>query len=130
MVPFLFFFQALGALGFIREGIGSPIACAIVGRIFKIAALSNGQNLSVNMDAANPVTQIAPISTLMGQLQEQVLLVSLKEVYGLAVLASILFILMAIAMRYKKIVKYVRVPRNEVVRRLMSIRIHQDSISR
>lgn len=101
-----------------------------MGRIFKIAALSNGQNLSVNMDAANPVTQIAPISTLMGQLQEQVLLVSLKEVYGLAVLASILFILMAIAMRYKKIVKYVRVPRNEVVRRLMSIRIHQDSISR
>ena len=130
MVPFLYFFQGLGALGFIREGIGSPIACAIVGRIFKIAALSNGQNLSVNMDAANPVTQIAPISTLMGQLQEQVLLVSLKEVYGMAVLASILFILMAIAMRYKKIVKYVRVPTNEVVRRLMSIRIHQDSISR
>lgn len=122
MVPFLFFFQALGAVGFVREGIGSPIANAIVGRVFKICLKENYLSLGGELDIINPTLGGLPWSAIYNELQRQALLVSLKEVYGYAVLASIVFLLIVLLMRYKHIVRYVRVPPVEVVRRLMDIR--------
>ena len=60
---------------------------------------------------------------MYGELQRQTLLVSLKEVYGYAVLAGIVFLLGVMAMRYRRIVRYVRVPPVEVFKRLLEIRM-------
>lgn len=64
-----------------------------------------------------------PFEAMYGELQRQTLLVSLKEVYGYAVLAGIVFLLGVMAMRYRRIVRYVRVPPVEVFKRLLEIRM-------
>ena len=120
MVPFLYFFQALGAVGFIREGIGSPIANAIVGRILRVVQKANYLSLGGELDG---LRASVPFEAMYGELQRQTLLVSLKEVYGYAVLAGIVFLLGVMAMRYRRIVRYVRVPPVEVFKRLLEIRM-------
>ena len=120
MVPFLYFFQALGAVGFIREGIGSPIANAIVSRILRVVQKANYLSLGGELDG---LRASVPFEAMYGELQRQTLLVSLKEVYGYAVLAGIVFLLGVMAMRYRRIVRYVRVPPVEVFKRLLEIRM-------
>lgn len=127
MVPFIYFFQALGAVGFIREGIGSPIANAIVGRILKVVQKANYLSLGGELDGTNPLASHLPFGAVYGELQRQTLLVSLKEVYGYAVLASIVFLLGVMAMRYRRIVHYVRMPPVEVFKRLLDIRMRPTS---
>ena len=120
MVPFLYFFQALGAVGFIREGIGSPIANAIVSRILRVVQKANYLSLGGELDG---LRASVPFEAMYGELQRQTLLVSLKEVYGYAVLAGIVFLLGVMALRYRRIVRYVRVPPVEVFKRLLEIRM-------
>lgn len=122
LVPFVFFFQALGAVGFIREGIGSPIANALTARLFKVVQQSNAFTLSTSLDGLDVRSSSLPLPELFGELQRQSLLVSLKEVYGYAVLLGILFLLLVLAMRYRHIVRFVRMPPVEVFKRLLEIR--------
>ena len=122
LVPFVFFFQALGAVGFIREGIGSPIANALTARLFKVVQQSNTFTLSTSLDGLDVRSSSLPLPQLFGELQRQSLLVSLKEVYGYAVLLGILFLLLVLAMRYRHIVRFVRMPPVEVFKRLLEIR--------
>lgn len=122
LVPFVFFFQALGAVGFIREGIGSPIANALTARLFKVVQQSNAFTLSTSLDGLDVRSASLPLPQLFGELQRQSLLVSLKEVYGYAVLLGILFLLLVLAMRYRHIVRFVRMPPVEVFKRLLEIR--------
>mgnify|MGYP002446509053 CR=1 FL=1 len=125
MVPFVYFFQALGAVGFIREGIGSPIANAIVGRILKTVQQANYLTMGGELDGMDTRSSCLPFEAVYGELQRQALLVSVKEVYGYAVLAGIAFLLGVMCMRYRHIVRYVRMPPVEVFKRLLEIRIRR-----
>lgn len=115
IIPFRHFFQSLCAVGFVREGIGGPIATAVVSRLFKITVQSNYYTLGGVLDSLNPVTVRLPFSIYFGELQRQVILVSVKEVFGYAVLAGILLLIFILFARYTKVVHRIKVFRVPVV---------------
>lgn len=98
-VTFEYYFQAMCVIGFIRTAFGAPLCSAIVGRLFKHARLENLAGLGSELDSVNPLTD--SFATLYGELQRQVVLVSLKEVFGLAVIASILIIISILLSDYR-----------------------------
>lgn len=123
IVPFQRLFQVFCIMGFIREGIGLPIATACVGRLLKIRCQANYLSLSGELDAQNLLTgQMSP-NTLYGHLQCQSLLVSIKEIFGYAVFLGILILFAALLTKYPAIRKYVRMPVFSLSRRLQEIKI-------
>lgn len=121
IIPFRHFFQSLCAVGFVREGIGGPIATAVVSRLFKITVQSNYYTLGGVLDSLNPVTVRLSFSIYFGELQRQVILVSVKEVFGYAVLAGILLLIFILFARYTKVVHRIKVFRVPVVGRLFAM---------
>lgn len=111
-IPFLIFFQALTVFGFIRTGIGTPLGNAIVERLFLVSERQTSLSLGMHLDAVNPVTQSMPFDAVLNEFQRQVMLVSVKEVFGYAVLAGILILLITLANRYRSLLKF-KMPRWE-----------------
>lgn len=128
IVPFKHFFQALCAVGFVREGIGGPIASALVARIFKITYQSNYYTLGGELDALNPMTGHLSFPTYFGELQRQAMLVSIKEVFGYAVLFGILLLLFILITRYTRVVHRIKLFRVPVVGRLFAINLSQERL--
>ncbi len=126
IVPFRHFFQALCAVGFVREGIGGPIASALVARVFKMAIQSNYYTLGGSLDAVNPLTDQVPFSAYFGELQRQATLVSIKQVFGYAVLLGILFLIVILFTRYARITHRVKLFRVPVVGRLFAINLSHE----
>jgi MFS transporter, DHA2 family, multidrug resistance protein len=112
VIPFLPFFQALTIFGFIRTGIGTPLGVAIVERLFLVCEKQNSLSLGAHLDAVNPVAQNLSFNVIVEELQRQVMLVSVKEVFGFAVIAAILILLVTLAARYKSWLKF-KMPRWE-----------------
>lgn len=98
-VTFIYYFQAMCVIGFIRTAFGGPLCSAIVIRLFKHARLENLANLSTEIDDMNPLSE--SFSTVYGELQRQVLMVSLKEIFGYAVIASIMIIILIMLSDYR-----------------------------
>lgn len=69
IVPFQHLFQVFGIMGIIREGIGSPIATALVGRTLKIFHQANYLSLSGELDAQNHILRHLPFDALYGEVQ-------------------------------------------------------------
>ncbi len=128
IVPFKHFFQALCAVGFVREGVGGPIASALVTRIFKITYQSNYYTLGGELDALNPMTGRLSFPTYFGELQRQAMLVSIKEVFGYAVLFGILLLLFILITRYTRVVHRIKLFRVPVVGRLFAINLSQERL--
>lgn len=122
------FFQALCAVGFVREGIGGPIASALVTRIFKITYQSNYYTLGGELDALNPMTGNLSFPTYFGELQRQTMLVSIKEVFGYAVLFGILLLLFILITRYTRVVHRIKLFRVPVVGRLFAINLSRERL--
>jgi MFS family permease len=123
IVPFQHRFQVLCIMGFIREGIGSPIATAYVGRLLKVCHQANYLSLSSELDAPNPIVNRLPFDALYGELQRQSLLVSIKEIFGYAVLFGIVLLIAAMCTKYPKIHKYIRMPVFSLPRRLAELKL-------
>ncbi|MDR3328199.1 MAG: hypothetical protein LBT04_08850 [Prevotellaceae bacterium] len=121
IIPFQHLFQVLCIMGFIREGIGSPIATASVGRMLKVFHQSNYLSLSGELDAQNPLVNHLPFDAVYGELQRQSLLVSIKEIFGYAVLFGVVLLIAAMCTKYPKIHKYIRMPVFVLPRRLAEI---------
>ncbi len=98
-VTFIYYFQAMCVIGFIRTAFGGPLCSAVVTRVFKYVRLENLANLSTEIDDMNPLSE--SFSTIYGELQRPVMMVSLKEVFGYAVIASILIILSILLSDYR-----------------------------
>ena len=89
--------------------------------MFKITVQSNYYTLGGVLDSLNPVTVRLPFSIYFGELQRQVILVSVKEVFGYAVLAGILLLIFILFARYTKVVHRIKVFRVPVVGRLFAM---------
>ena len=126
IVPFKHFFQALCAVGFVRECIGGPIASALVARVFKMAMQSNYYTLGGTLDAVNPLTGQVPFAAYVGELQRQATLVSIKQVFGYAVLLGILFLIFILFARYTRITHRVKLFRVPIVGRLFAINLSRE----
>lgn len=128
IVPFKHFFQALCAVGFVREGIGGPIASALVARVFKTTMQANYCTLGTTLDAVNPLTGQVPFPAYFGELQRQATLVSVKQVFGYAVLLGILFLIAILFTRYARITHRIKLFRVPVVGRLFAINLSHERL--
>ena len=86
-VPFVYYFQALCAIGFIRTGVGTPVCQSVLSYLLSIFRKESLMQLSVDMSADNPVVQ--NFSAVYGELQKQSMMVGIKEVFGIAAAVGI-----------------------------------------
>lgn len=93
-VPFPFFFQSVSVQAFVSAGIGGVLGTAILGQIFKTVTKRNAMLLSSSLDNVNPLAMKLAPGELYGALQQQALMVSMKELYGWLALAGIFCLLL------------------------------------
>lgn len=99
VIPFIYFFQALSVFGFIRTGFGSAMGNAIMERLYEVSMRQNADSLATNMDSVS-LSAVSPDS-LYAEFSRQLTLVSVKEVYGYAVMFGILILLIFLGTRYR-----------------------------
>ena len=92
-VPFQFFWQALTIQAFVDACFGEFFGAAILGRALKYVMAKNVMLLSANLDHVNVLANQMSQSELYGALQQQALLVSMKELYGWLVILGIFCLL-------------------------------------
>ena len=99
-VTFVYYFEAMCVIGFIRTSFGAPLNSAIITRLFKYVSMENTASLGSEIDAMHSLAD--SFQFLYGEFQQQILLVSLKEVYGYAVIVAILILLAILASDYRQ----------------------------
>ena len=99
-VTFNYYFQAMCVIGFIRTTFGNAMSSAIVTHTYNAVRQKNLALLSSELDWMNPLTK--NFSDLYSEVQRQATMVSLKEVYGYAVLAGIVILMFILLFDYRK----------------------------
>ncbi|WP_181304988.1 hypothetical protein [Rufibacter sp. XAAS-G3-1] len=118
-VPFHHFFQAVSVQAFISAACGGALGAAVLHHLFNGIAAKNFQLLSANFDRVNPqLASTAPIQ-LGALLQNQVLMVSFKEVYGLLLMASIGCFVVFLFYNYPYAPVKALYPRMRAIRRML-----------
>ena len=106
-IPFQNFFQSLSIQTFISACCGSLVGSAILSRVFKITLNKNVMLLGANLDHVNTVANHIPAESLFGSLQQQAMLVSMKEIYGwlciLGIFCLLAFLLKESSLRPKSL---------------------------
>lgn len=102
-VTFSYYFEAMCVIGFIRTSFGAPLNSAIITRFFNHAQQDNLSNLGSYIDhmalAGNSLKDV------YGEFQQQILMVSLKEIYGYATIAAIIIMLFILFTEYRNLTK-------------------------
>ncbi|MDR1883518.1 MAG: hypothetical protein LBR26_12175 [Prevotella sp.] len=94
-VPFIPNFpQSLTVQAFVSASLGTAVGNAVVGRVLKIAVKWNSLYFGANLDNVNPIARQFTPAELYGAVQQQALMVSMKEIYGWLVLLGIFCILL------------------------------------
>lgn len=100
-VTFAHYFEAMCVIGFIRTSFGTPLCSAILTRMFNIAQRENTADLGSYIDSM--YMNSGSFNSLYTEFQRQITMVSIKEVYGYAVIAAILIILAIMMSDYRNI---------------------------
>lgn len=101
-IPFKFFLQPVGILGFIRTGVGTAAAAALVTQLMTHLVAQNSMTLGAELDAVNPVAAHMPTGVLYGTLMQQAMLVSMKQILGWFTIGGIVLLLLILTMPYIK----------------------------
>jgi hypothetical protein len=88
-IPFPFFFQALNMVTIITACCGPLLGSAILTNVFHILTKKNVLFLGANLDKVNPLTNHIPVQSLYYSLQQQAMLVSMKEILGWLCIAGL-----------------------------------------
>lgn len=91
-IPFVYYFQALCAIGFIRTGVGTPVCQSVLSHLLNVFRKESLMQLSSEMSLDNPVVQ--NFSSLYGELQKQSMMVGIKEIFGIAAATGIVTIIL------------------------------------
>lgn len=119
-VPFQHFFEAVSIQAFVSAGFGGALGTALLSRIFKIVTKSNALTWSTHLDATNPLARQLSTAELYGALQQQAILVSMKELYGWLALSGILCLLLFMIKESDIRPKYALHPTYRAIRRLIA----------
>lgn len=98
-VTFEYYFEAMCVIGFIRTSFGGPLSSAIMTRIFNNVKQANTANLGSYIDPM--YYNCESFQTLYSEFQRQMLMVSLKEVYGWAVIMAVIILLAILMSDYR-----------------------------
>ena len=99
-VPFQHFFQAISVQAFMSAACGAAIGSAVLGRMLNVVSTKNFQLMSSNWDHVNHYLQQIHPSKWGEILQYQVLLVSIKEIYGYLVIGGIIILIGLVLYRF------------------------------
>lgn len=101
-IPFKYFLQPVGILGFIRTGVGTAAAAAIVTHLMTHLIAENCMTLGMELDAVNPVAAQMNRGALYGAVAKQAMLVSMKQILGWFTIGGIALLLSILTMPYIK----------------------------
>lgn len=93
-VPFANFFQAVSIQGFVSAGFGGVLGTAVTGHLLKVISTKNFTLISAAADSVNPLAAGLQPGELYAVLQQQALIVSLKEIYGWLSIAGLFLLLL------------------------------------
>lgn len=88
-VEFPMFFQSLSVQNSFSAVLGGAIGSAVMARLLKIKMLANAALLEINLDNVNVQAVAKDSVTLYGMVSRLVMLVSIKEIYGMLTIASL-----------------------------------------
>lgn len=118
-VPFQHFFQSLSVQAFVSAGFGGALGTAILGQLLEGAMKKNATLLGATLDHVNLQASYLPEGALYGALQQQALMVSMKELYGwlalLGLFCLLLFMVMESSIRPQRAIH----PTYRAIRRLV-----------
>ena len=98
-VTFAYYFEAMCVIGFIRTSFGGPLNSAIITHILNPIEQTTTANLGSYIDSMHPMAD--SFSVIYGEFQRQMLMVSLKEIYGYAAIAAVLILLVILVSDYR-----------------------------
>lgn len=98
-VTFAYYFEAMCVIGFIRTSFGGPLSSALITNMLNHIKQSVTGDLGSYVDSMHAMA--GSFTTLYVEFQQQMLLVSLKEIYGYAALAAVLILLAILASDYR-----------------------------
>lgn len=93
-VPFPNFWQSLTVQSFISASAGALLGETFLKQVFKLAMKKNEILLGATVDNVNSLASHIPVGALYGRLQQQAMLVSMKEIYGWLCIAGLFLLLM------------------------------------
>lgn len=99
-IPFTIFFQGISMDGFIRSTLGSALAAALLTRGLNLLVKKNSMLLSAELDSINSLATSLPTGVLYGEVTRQALLISIKELFGWAIIFGIVILLLLFLIRY------------------------------
>ncbi len=115
-IPFVHFFQTIAIIGFIRAGLGTSLAGAIVHRLFNWSMTKNVMTSSSNIDGLSDNVALPPFVDTNHLISIQSLMISLKECYGYLILLGIIMLAIVLMSNYKTAIR-------RLLPRVMSVRI-------
>lgn len=118
-IPFSNFFQSVSVQSFISACCGAAIGDALIGQVLKVVMKKNAMLLSAGLDSVNPAIERFNPGELMTMVQQQALMVSMKEIYGWMALSALFFLLMILVKESKIRPRYALIPTYHAVRRLI-----------
>ena len=118
-VPFENFFQAVSVQGFVSAAFGGVLGTAVLNEILKFTVRRNAMLLGANLDHVNPLAAHIPLGQLYGAVQQQALMVSMKEIFGWLTLLGLFCILMFLLNESKVRPQNAIHPTYKAIRRLM-----------
>lgn len=117
-LPFKVFPQALTINGFTGAVMGAVLGPALIGEFLSHTVAKNAAQLGASLTASNPVTAHVPLEQLYGMVQEQALVVSMKEIYGWLLIVAILSTA-AIGLFFTPVRPWAIFPKWRTIRRLL-----------
>lgn len=120
-MPFPFhFFQGVTIQNVFSAALGSAIGCAIIGRALKVTMAKNAMLISSGIDNVNGNVQHIPLGEIYGIVQQQALIVSMKEIYGWLGMACIA-VIFVLLLRKEHLSKPIRVthPKFKTLRKMI-----------
>ena len=98
-VTFAYYFEAMCVIGFIRTSFGGPLNAAVITRLLDGIKYSATADLGSHVDMMHPMAD--SFTAVYGEFQRQMLMVSLKEIYGYAAIAAVVILLAILASDYR-----------------------------
>lgn len=124
-VPFSHFFQAIAIHSFFGACIGGVLGTAILNQIFKKTITKNIMLLSSNLDHVNSISGRFSAQEIFDTLQQQTLLISMKEVYGILIILGLSWLLFIIIKESDIRPKYAVHPTYQMIRRWIKLEIRK-----
>ncbi|MDE6703711.1 MAG: hypothetical protein K2K00_08560 [Muribaculaceae bacterium] len=117
-LPFQVYPQALTINGFTGAVMGATFGPAIIGEFLRHTMVKNASLLSAPLTDFNAEAAYMPLGQLYGMVQQQALVVSMKEIYGWLLIAAIISLII-IALSYGPIKPHAIFPKWRTVRKVL-----------